>query len=362
MALLPGFHLFTAKHILAYLVGFIYISLESTVVVSQTFSAYTNTECPSWTSSYVKFHAAERLQARRLILQCHKPDSYLGGLGDRMRGVLAAMRISAANNLILTLNFTENFNLTGKLEPATNGINWLPTEIPGRDHVVVRDDMKLLEKTFASTDMDIELCIMRDPTTIAILNLTRGLEPASETDYPCMWSKLFQPTAELTSARNAALSGAFNTTSTDFSYVAVHLRIGDMIGEETEKRTRACSLLAQLAAQQCSLELSNTQIPDAPALPILFITDNSVLRWGIANHLFYRMVGPTYLAYHIAHTSGLDYMGEYVDLMLLAGAKCLVASHSGFSNIALWWGKHTCVTSVNECIDKMIKVEGAPDC
>ena len=41
-----------------------------------------------------------------------------------------------------------------------------------------------------------------------------------------------------------------------------------------------------------------------------------------------------------------------IELGLLAGAKCLIRSDSGFSNIAAWWGGSLCGKHVNDCISE----------
>jgi hypothetical protein len=40
-----------------------------------------------------------------------------------------------------------------------------------------------------------------------------------------------------------------------------------------------------------------------------------------------------------------------VELGLLASAKCLIRSDSGFSNIALWWGGAKCTSHVDACVE-----------
>lgn len=50
----------------------------------------------------------------------------------------------------------------------------------------------------------------------------------------------------------------------------------------------------------------------------------------------------------------------YTDIALLARASCLVASRSGFSNLAEWWGgARSCVRTLDDCISDMEAVYGA---
>jgi hypothetical protein len=46
------------------------------------------------------------------------------------------------------------------------------------------------------------------------------------------------------------------------------------------------------------------------------------------------------------------YVAPQIELGLLAGAKCLIRSDSGFSNIALWWGGSQCGKHVNDCVSE----------
>lgn len=337
------------------------------VVILLTLTAAVNFEvqdvmkCPPWMSRYVDFHAAKRSQARRITLNC--PVENGSGIGDYIRGALFTLRLAAVHDLILEINWNGNFNLTAKLEPAA--IDWMPLE-GKRPYIVVEDDMIALADALTRSKDDIQFCsryqmALSDGYPNASIILPGTTEPSSE-NLHCMYSKLFQPAEPLRVAHDAALMNIFNSPTTTFEYVAVHLRIGGQVGEDTLTRTKKCNLLATFLAQQCAMELSDLYIPGSPTTPILFITDNSVLRWSIAEHLLYRAVGPSWLAHHSAITHGIDYMNEFVDLMLLAGAKCLVVSESGFSDIARWWGGQSCVISVDECISKKFTEESIPDC
>lgn len=90
----------------------------------------------------------------------------------------------------------------------------------------------------------------------------------------------------------------------------------------------------------------------------------------VAFNYFSGVVGPKHVATHLdkgvrlkaniqaAQSSGeagagppADHLGTFVDLLLLAEAKCFVGSPSGFSTIASLWGAHSCYTHVGECLD-----------
>lgn len=320
----------------------------------------------AWVEPYVKFHRENRLTARRLILDC--PPEFPGfGLGDRIRGVLYSTRVAAANELILAINWTDNFDLTGKLQPAE--INWLPDfeDTGSRDSMVVpADTYEALANALVNSKADLYFCtheaVMADGGAYRDI-ITKGWNfPGLEANR-LTWSKLFKPTAALRDEYEAARMRIFNTTITNFEYVGVHLRIGNLVGEGVDiVRTKKCNLLAQLASESCARDMADEHIPQEEGWPVLLITDNSVLRWGISEHLFDRVVGPSTMAQHSGNTKGLDLMNEYVDLMLLANAKCYVYSDSGFSNLALWWGNHTCIMSISDCIDRKQSLADAPDC
>lgn len=325
-------------------------------------------KCSSWLPEYVKFHQAERLRARRLVVHCDEHEYHDGGLGDRLRAVLSALQIAAAHNLILMANFTGNFNLTDKLQPAR--IDWTPVYQPGRDSVVVGeilfDAAELAEALVKAekTNADVYVCSVMLPFMNYGKNITKNLEIPWSTsiDFHWMWSELFQPAPALKAAHALVFAETFNTTLTHFEYVAVHIRVGGLTGEDRKQtRVKSCNLAAQFAAQKCALELSRSQIANSTNLPILFVTDNNVLRWAVSSHLLNNTVGPRSMAVHISHTHGFDYMNEYVDVMLLAGAKCLLVSSSGYSNLAYWWGGQACLKSIDECIDEQLQ-QGLPSC
>lgn len=47
----------------------------------------------------------------------------------------------------------------------------------------------------------------------------------------------------------------------------------------------------------------------------------------------------------------MDHLGTFVDLALLADARCFVGSPSGFSSIAMMWGDHQCLSTVTKCLE-----------
>jgi hypothetical protein len=85
---------------------------------------------------------------------------------------------------------------------------------------------------------------------------------------------------------------------------------------------------------------------DAAATPIVLVADNRSLRRYIRDGALPGVVGPRSVN-SVHSASGLvltaaPHMTTYVEVYLLARARCLVYTDSGFSYTALWIGNHTC--------------------
>jgi hypothetical protein len=85
------------------------------------------------------------------------------------------------------------------------------------------------------------------------------------------------------------------------------------------------------------------------------ISDNAALRHAAAAGMLAGVVGPPGEAVHSSRGApgAADLMRTFVELGMLARARCLVISFSGFSNAARWWGGQTCVVTVDTCVTGM---------
>jgi len=129
-------------------------------------------------------------------------------------------------------------------------------------------------------------------------------------------------------------------------YTAVHLRMGWLIGEEGAVERHGNELDSTLATITFAKALS--QQYGFPT-PVVFVTDKRTLRYFIALDNVKGVVSPTQVeAVHI-DTFRSDnpmhqrawirtHLATFVEFALLAKAKCLIVSQSGFSIAAMWMG------------------------
>lgn len=95
-----------------------------------------------------------------------------------------------------------------------------------------------------------------------------------------------------------------------------------------------------------------------PAAPLLLVSDNAALRLAVSGGRLWGVVGPPGGAVHTSRGAPgeEDVWRTWVELGMLARARCLVVSFSGFSNIARWWGGSDCVRSVDECVAELAAI------
>jgi hypothetical protein len=181
----------------------------------------------------------------------------------------------------------------------------------------------------------------------------------------CMMRSLFKASPALQADYAKLMLTLFNTT--EVAYTAMHFRCGGMgeLGEDQEvRRTGDSNVRAFINGLACTRQAANKHHIKAP---IVVLTDNKALRTSI-------MEG--YFGHHVVTTGGravhidwlpvpdknmdqhrADWVAEetrriYVDLMILTGARCIVAaSRSGFSNLAHGWTATECFVGWDhECL------------
>jgi hypothetical protein len=93
---------------------------------------------------------------------------------------------------------------------------------------------------------------------------------------------------------------------------------------------------------------------DTTAAPALLVTDSRYLRLLASSGALSRVVSPGD-AVDVPHSdfdghSEEAHMQAFVELGLMARARCLVTSESGFSNVARWWGGQQCTLAVADAL------------
>ena len=106
-----------------------------------------------------------------------------------------------------------------------------------------------------------------------------------------------------------------------------------------------------MAVLSCARDLAAAKGITAP---ILLLTDNAMLRAHLRAGLFLGFTTTPYAATHVLEPGEgrgkQALMSSFLDLALLSRAACLIGSPSGFSTVALLWGRHPCYLSIEQCM------------
>ena len=141
--------------------------------------------------------------------------------------------------------------------------------------------------------------------------------------------------------------GASNATAAAPEYIAMHLRLGGMVGEPAvvmrahRNDVRLSRLKQLLVGAECAQSLAarySLEFGGMGQHPFYFATDLNPLREFIQAGFLPYVVASDGAAHHIDKDAGIQ--GEngvrvFVDLLLLARARCVVSSYSGYSHLAV---------------------------
>jgi hypothetical protein len=136
-----------------------------------------------------------------------------------------------------------------------------------------------------------------------------------------------------------------------FDYQAVHLRLGAMQGEaEVINRISVEPLSKALLAVSCGSGLAAQAGIELATTPLLLLADHRGVRHFARHGRFANVITPAHDAVHTKLRSLEAHMQSFVDLNLIARARCAVLSYSGFSNVG-WWlgGGKSCRMMLSEC-------------
>jgi hypothetical protein len=181
-------------------------------------------------------------------------------------------------------------------------------------------------------------------------SLLRGLASVDNSRETCWFKALFKPTESITQA----VASELLHMGVRSKYVAVHLRIGGLEGEEGDLH-RFDRFEAQNAAIYCAKKMASAH-DDLHTSPVVFVTDNRILRFSINHGYLSGVVGPR--GDHVSHIltgshAHQESLKSFVELGILAQSSCMVKSRSGYSELATWWSGTTCVATVDACIREL---------
>jgi hypothetical protein len=321
--------------------------------------------CPSWIEEYAKFHgrAIKSGSAKFMLHSCTGNGvKYCAGTGDRMRAMMETVKLAmhskravlfqwdspAALELVLQPKLIDwRVKPQYKLDTINNRLElswstWMPWNQSQRDPPEIREGTFATQKTrliSLSTNVDDRHGYLAGPSLGSI----------ESADRSCLFQTLFKPSDVLKDQIISLRKNLYGDES--MPYAAVHLRMGMFEGEmKTIERFKQVDGLVTVLS--CAKDLAASHGITAP---VLLLTDNYMLRELVSTGMFQGFVTTPYPAIHVQNKASeevneLAMMTTFLDLGMLASAKCLIGSTSGFTSVARLWGRHTCTLNVDQCI------------
>jgi hypothetical protein len=312
--------------------------------------------------------------------------------GDRLRGAKFAMKAAYSSNRLVLLSDVKPVPLQSILAP--NELNWVTDglEIGSQkdlfwyeqfDNATATNYAELMDDTqfiFLHTNFAADTPYnpsaeaaglkLVDPKLVDGAMNKGGQHTREELlGNSCMMRSLFKASPALQADHAKLVLELFNATAVDVvpHYTAIHFRMGGMgkgLGEHGAiRRTSLHHLHAFVNGLACARQAAEAHNITAP---IVVLTDNTALRASITAGYFGAHVVTT--GERAVHLDWLPRVGEedqnradwvaeearriYADLMVLTGARCVVAaSKSGFNNLARGWAAMECFMGWNhECL------------
>mmetsp|Transcript_26834 Transcript_26834/g.58526 ORF Transcript_26834/g.58526 Transcript_26834/m.58526 type:complete len:385 (-) Transcript_26834:291-1445(-) len=335
--------------------------------------------CPDWLHDYKEFHSANKHSpdARYLYYYCTHE---CNGVGDRLRGAMFLLRVAHLYKKILLIHWARPTNLTTFLIP--NEIDWRPDDVDPEvfklppsdfdaDHRQTRRKHPFYQTVFNGLHM-------RGFNNTKLIRTTVNAEfwmtlhdhdmvrvPTAELRIQyghCLFSYLFRPSELLESATQTTIQQLYG--SPDASYVGWHWRTGGEVGEVELHRNTAgvpnnvTRMGLLLSSVSCAKELAAAaQLPITASRPLLLITDLNPLRRFVARGSLRTLTTTNVTAVHVDYFQSTvdDYLNVFVDIMLIAKARCTLLSGSGIS----WSGMYvrgvseerpSCFAFMSDCV------------
>lgn len=409
------------------LCGFIMASSEerSGKLFCRDFSSFISRKpcrCMKWMHDYQDvddkkgfIHSSRNTQQSRFIAySCNIRSSSCSGIGDRIRGIQELAHIAAVTNRAFHIDWTFPTRLEYYFLP--NKINWTVPDANIYINSTILNAMNLhsksdfyrmvfpaaLDRKHKSVAVTSNMYFTTEPSSSELhtmgvivapdvaLKLVKWKghrqegtsvnhswsESASETTpssspycdpRECLFHLLFRPSPQLLQATRIALAELLSVQAVNAfatPYLAVHLRLGGMLGElrRVDRVKTLSGPLASLSDEDLISKTYNCSMVLAARHGIehiVLVTDNLQLRKSSSED-FPRWQTRNVLITHIQHVTKYfpegseqlrdEVINSFVDIMLLAKSAVLVRSLSGFSDIAVQAGRHKYVYAIDECI------------
>lgn len=285
-------------------------------------------DLPTWMQDYFEWHAEQRKTLsensdhKLLVLRCLRTDRACGGLSDRLKPLPFLIRLAATSNRLFLIAWTRPAPLETYLEP--NLLDWTPPTWlnVGESSPTSRlyTHAPAVIQGVSKNTRVVSVRLQDQHGESSAYNELVGEERAHRKVFRSLWMALFRPTPPIRSAVKEQLQ---STSLVPNQFVAAHLRAnyGPSFGDKLEAVTSN--------AVQCARRL-------APGLPILFASDSNEARRMMSTSV---IVLPTTSQPLHLDTSDIQppraYDPTFVDLYLLASARCLSHGQGGFGRLAV---------------------------
>lgn len=316
--------------------------------------------CPAWIQEYAVFHKTHRTGSTTKYL-VYSAEGTVGGLGDRLHGALFTIRLAHALGRIALIKWQHPFGIEHFFEPARD-INWSTAGIDvQRGHTLsFIDDTVGGWQAPQLTDGSLQQLNGTFVTIVTNIPFNRpctACQPVGgiwTQQGACFWQAVFKPREHILQQAEEQLLMIYSTPLPP--YVAIHLRLGGLTGEEGAPGPERGKdpLHNVLAAVRCAGQLAKNNSISVMQTPYLVITDHHALRQLVQQHALLDFVSPSGLPVHLDRAQGESveaHASTVVDMVLLAWSHCLVTSRSGFSEHAwLYGGGKTCRVQFTDCL------------
>uniref|UniRef100_A0A7S0Q474 O-fucosyltransferase family protein n=1 Tax=Coccolithus braarudii TaxID=221442 RepID=A0A7S0Q474_9EUKA len=336
----------------------------------------TSLDCAAWLHSYQDFHRADRhsRHANYIVYTCREnmpgTHNHCLGLGDRFRHIAFMLRLAAATQRILLIDWASPLPLERYFSPAS--IDWrLTTQefVKTRAEPVLR--WGITKKPLPSTRY------VRIVGNMQWSSMLASYEPSNSTmnsnflapSFSCLWRFMFTPSAFLEAQIREQRRLIFGVEHAPYN--AIHLRMGDGApGSAFDLRTVPKS---DVRLDRREAEKVLGCVANYSSLPVFLATDNAHLKTTVMGgmlpfqrrgeqqthrpvlvHNFTGMVNPVFK--HNFSTAAVD--SSFIDLGLIVQATCLFVHTiapgggwsirlSSFTTTAIAWaGEQKCLKKV----------------
>lgn len=305
---------------------------------------------PRWIHDYTLWHAAALAKPDQhdfLVYHCTAKDSFCGGIGDRIRGMLALFYIAMVSRRVFLIDYAKPFPLTDTL--SENLVQW-SFPVPGgrkrRIHSIDKDDAVIVEPlrlrnasrlvlvryNYFSDELLWKSAAMRQYLG-KYQNMIVPVPPPPQL-FKWAFHALFRKSALVQRQLDALRIGL----TLDEPYVGVHIRSGNATTWRDPLRHRLEETDAFL---QCARRMQAVVAADTnSSAPLIFVaSDNQAVKERCrANEKAVRTAET--VIYQIdrskrtlsARAGNVD---AWTEMFMLAEANCVVASRSHYSQVAV---------------------------